>query len=61
MNDIKKLENTARLLDPDARQREILLNHVIGHTEKYLKEIARAPAYVLPPAGEGIVKKRSLF
>jgi hypothetical protein len=47
MQEIRQLEKTARLLDPDATQRERLLNEVIAYTNGYLEEIASMPAHIM--------------
>lgn len=47
---IQKLEQDARLLDPDSRSREQLLRHVIDYTNKYLESIDRKPANI--PSGD---------
>jgi aromatic-L-amino-acid decarboxylase len=47
MHQIRQLEKTARLLDPDATQRERLLSQVIAYADDYLEEIAHAPAHVM--------------
>jgi len=49
MDEIKRLEKVARLLDPDATQRTNLLSHVVGHAENYLKKIAGARTYSVHP------------
>lgn len=49
MNEIKRLEKLARLLDPDAGQRKYLLDRVIVHAENYLKKMDGAPTYVSHP------------
>lgn len=46
MQEIRQLEETARLLEPDATQRERLLNQVIAYASDYLEEIASAPAHI---------------
>jgi glutamate/tyrosine decarboxylase-like PLP-dependent enzyme len=42
---ITQLEGAARLLDPDAAQRDTLLKQVIVYAHNYLEEIASAPVY----------------
>jgi glutamate/tyrosine decarboxylase-like PLP-dependent enzyme len=61
---IKQLEATARLLDPDIHQRQRLIEQVIAYSQSYLEGISAAPAnhptvdgralYHSPIAEEGI-------
>ncbi len=43
---IKQIEKTARLLEPDAAQRQQLRNHVIAYAEEYLEAIPDMPARI---------------
>ena len=43
---IRHLENTARLLEPDAAQRERLLNGAIAYANEYLAGISSTPARI---------------
>lgn len=45
INKIRKLEETARLLEPDSEQREYLLSKVIEYSEEFLREIYDSPAF----------------
>jgi len=47
MHETRQLEKTAHLLDPDATQRERLLNKVIDYTNDYMEEIAGMPAHIM--------------
>ena len=47
MHEIRQLEKTARLLDPDATQRERLLNEAIAYTNDYMEKIAGMPAHIM--------------
>jgi glutamate/tyrosine decarboxylase-like PLP-dependent enzyme len=50
MQEIRRLEEIARRLDPDAAQREQLTKHVIAYADKYLASIANTPTF---SAGSG--------
>jgi aromatic-L-amino-acid decarboxylase len=55
MDELRRLEEMARLLDPDAAQREQLMRHVIAHTNDFLEGIPNAPTYsVRPDNGRGL-------
>ncbi|MFC1561786.1 pyridoxal phosphate-dependent decarboxylase family protein [candidate division KSB1 bacterium] len=45
VNEIRKLEKTARLLEPGAAARETLLNHARDYAERYLAGIPETPSY----------------
>ena len=47
IHEIRQLEKTSRLLDPDATQRERLLNEAIAYTNDYLEKIASMPAHIM--------------
>jgi aromatic-L-amino-acid decarboxylase len=46
MDEIRQLEKTARLMEPDAVQRERLLSQAVAYAEKYLAEIPSMPAHI---------------
>ncbi len=46
LDDIERLENTARRLEPDAAERETLFKQVIDYAHRHLDDLAEAPAYV---------------
>jgi glutamate/tyrosine decarboxylase-like PLP-dependent enzyme len=46
MHQIRQLEETARLLEPDAAQRGWLLDQVIAYANGYLEQIPSAPALI---------------
>ncbi len=46
MHQIRHLEETARLLEPDAVQRGRLLDQVLAYANHYLDQIPHAPAYI---------------
>ncbi len=55
MQEIRQLEESARLLEPNPAQREQLIRRVIAYTNNYLDELASAPAYAArPDNGRGI-------
>ncbi|GAB4539789.1 MAG: aminotransferase class I/II-fold pyridoxal phosphate-dependent enzyme [Anaerolineae bacterium] len=55
MQQLGQLENMARLLDPDAADRERLTRHVIAHASEFLDGIPHAPAYAArPDNGRGL-------
>lgn len=45
---IKKMETTARVLDPNTEARALMRDKVIQYTEKYLEQLPGAPAYLAP-------------
>ena len=45
MDEIKRLEKIARLLEPDAEQQDAAFRRVTDHAQDYLASIAEAPAY----------------
>ncbi|MFQ5570818.1 MAG: pyridoxal phosphate-dependent decarboxylase family protein [Rhodothermales bacterium] len=49
MDPIKRVEQTARLLEPDAAQQEILFHQITRYAQDYLASIADAPAYAARP------------
>jgi aromatic-L-amino-acid decarboxylase len=50
---IRALEEKARALEPEAKERASLADKVVRYAEDFLKDISQAPAYV-PTADEGI-------
>jgi glutamate/tyrosine decarboxylase-like PLP-dependent enzyme len=48
---LKALEQTARLLEPNAEQREELSRHVLAYAESFLEEIPNGAAYLDRPDG----------
>ena len=46
MDQISRLERTARQLEPDAADRETLFNQVVEYAQRHLAGLAEAPAYV---------------
>jgi len=49
MREIRQLEEVARLLDPNATQRQLLLEHVIAYADNFLEQVAGAPVYAARP------------
>jgi glutamate/tyrosine decarboxylase-like PLP-dependent enzyme len=49
MNELKALEDIARLLEPDADARNYLLDHIVEYTHQYFDAIAHAPTYRTEP------------
>lgn len=49
MTKLRQLEEISRLLDPDAAQRQALLNQVIAYADQYLANLAAAPVYTAQP------------
>lgn len=49
MDDIKRLERTARLLELDAAQQDALFQQLAAHAKNYLASIAEAPAFAARP------------
>lgn len=49
MREIRQLEEVARLLDPNATQRQLLLEHVITYADNFLEQVANAPVYAARP------------
>ena len=45
MEEIKRLEKIARLLEPDAEQQDAAFRRVTDHAQDYLASIAETPAY----------------
>lgn len=45
MDEIRRLEQTARLLEPDAAQQEVLFQQVTDYARDYLGSIAEAPSF----------------
>jgi len=55
MQEIRQLEDPARLLEPDPAQREHLVSRVIAYANNFLDELTSAPAYAAhPDNGRGI-------
>jgi aromatic-L-amino-acid decarboxylase len=52
MQELRELERTARLLEPDAEQRQRLIGSVIAYANQFLDGIPDAPAYS-PRNGDG--------
>lgn len=49
LNNIRQLEKIARLLDPDATERQHMLNQVIAYASSYLEDLENAPTYFTDP------------
>jgi hypothetical protein len=55
MQELGRLEKSARLLEPDPAQQERLISRVIAYANDYLDGIASAPVYAMNPGnGRGL-------
>ncbi len=45
---IKQLEKTALLLEPDSKERELLISKTISYAEEFLNSLPNAPTYISP-------------
>jgi len=52
VEELARLEQLSRGLEPDSNQRALLLNHVMEYAEQFIQSIGERPAYI-EPVGKG--------